>query len=171
MSTRDPKTFIWNNICALLGYSADARPSIDAVMQKTKVKVGRGSVQRLREGTSTTYLDTVTEFARALKVEVWQLLVPDLHPGDRPELDRLPLSDVVRARLLAADPGVLAQANGVLLALTKPLPEELERRDAVTIARAGAAVAYREELLGEAAPPSDPAPTATPAKRRRGPSR
>lgn len=67
----DPKTYLWNNICALIG---EASPSIDRVTEKTRV--GRGTIQRIRGKSEEVRTDSLVAIASALGVEVWELLVP-----------------------------------------------------------------------------------------------
>lgn len=81
MPAADPNTYLWRNICALMGAE---NPSIDVVT--ARVKVGRGTVQRIKEGNTGTRLDIVHAIAVALGVEVWQLLVPDLQRNSLPTL-------------------------------------------------------------------------------------
>lgn len=77
----DPTTYLWENICALMGAE---NPSIDAVT--ARVKVGRGTVQRIKEGATATRLDILHTIAEALGVEVWQLLVPGASRANLPTL-------------------------------------------------------------------------------------
>lgn len=67
----DPKTYLWNNICALMG---EASPSIDRVQARTKV--GRGTIQRIKGKTEEVRTDSLVAIASALGVEVWELLTP-----------------------------------------------------------------------------------------------
>ena len=79
---REPKTFLWANICALMGYGPDvAPPGIDAV--KSRVGVGRGTVQRIREQSASTRLDGITTIAENLGVPVWRLLQDGSGPSAR----------------------------------------------------------------------------------------
>src|SRR5450830_549402 len=73
MSADDPKTFLWSNICILM---QDENPPIDAVQRKTKV--GRGTIQRIKEGATSIGIDKLHEIADAFNLPVWQLLVPGL---------------------------------------------------------------------------------------------
>ena len=58
MASQDPKTFLWSNIALLMG---TASPTVDAVQRKTQV--GRGTVQRIKEGSTSTGTDTLLEYA------------------------------------------------------------------------------------------------------------
>ena len=69
MEPKDPKTYLWANICTLLG---DSAPSIDKVAKA--LGVGRGTVQRIKEAQTSVGLDVLREIAAALKTEVWLLL-------------------------------------------------------------------------------------------------
>jgi transcriptional regulator with XRE-family HTH domain len=72
----DPQTYLWRNICALMGYASGERePSIDVVT--ARVGVGRGTVQRIKEGSAATRLDSLATIADKLGVPVWRLLQQD----------------------------------------------------------------------------------------------
>lgn len=49
VSAADPRDYLWRNICALMG---EESPSLDRVVER--VKVGRGTVQRIRDGEAQT---------------------------------------------------------------------------------------------------------------------
>lgn len=66
----DPKTVLWGNICRLAEIGED--PTIDAV--HAKVGVGRGTVQRIKEGQAATRLSSLTSIAEKLGVPTWRLL-------------------------------------------------------------------------------------------------
>ncbi len=51
-------------------------PTVDAVQRKTQV--GRGTVQRIKEGSTSTGTDTLLAIADAFGVEPWELLQPQL---------------------------------------------------------------------------------------------
>ena len=73
MASQDPKTFLWSNIALLMGTGS---PTVDAVQRKTQV--GRGTVQRIKEGSTSTGTDTLLAIADAFGVEPWELLHPQL---------------------------------------------------------------------------------------------
>ena len=73
MASQDPKTFLWSNIALLMGTGS---PTVDAVQRKTQV--GRGTVQRIKEGSTSTGTDTLLAIADAFGVEPWELLQPQL---------------------------------------------------------------------------------------------
>lgn len=77
----DPRTFLWANICALM---RNKEPSLDAVVEATGV--GRGTVQRIRDGEAATRLTSLNAIAEAFDIEVWQLLVPGLDPDHLPRV-------------------------------------------------------------------------------------
>lgn len=77
----DPKSYLWDNLCALMRVD---NPSVDAVQRKTKV--GRGTIQRIKEGQTSVGLDNLDRIASAFQVSVWQLLVPELDPNSLPAL-------------------------------------------------------------------------------------
>ena len=76
MTAPDPKTFLWDNLCTLMNVSA---PSIDAVTRQTKI--GRGTVQRIKEGNTSVGINVLRTIAERFKVEPWQLLAPSLCAG------------------------------------------------------------------------------------------
>jgi transcriptional regulator with XRE-family HTH domain len=51
-----------------------------------KTKLGTGTISRLRNGTVNANLETLEVIARAFDVQPWQLLVPDMEPGNAPVL-------------------------------------------------------------------------------------
>ena len=73
MASQDPKTFLFSNIALLMGTGS---PTVDAVQRKTQV--GRGTVQRIKEGSTSTGTDTLLAIADAFGVEPWELLHPQL---------------------------------------------------------------------------------------------
>lgn len=72
----DPRAYLWTNVCALMGQAA---PSINTVQARTKI--GRGTVQRIRDRDTGTRLDSLIAIADAFGVEVWQLVHPTLGRG------------------------------------------------------------------------------------------
>jgi hypothetical protein len=79
---REPRTFLWGNICALMGYGPDVEePSIDAVQER--VGVGRGTVQRIRDENIGTRLNSIATIAESLGVPVWRLLQDGGGPSAR----------------------------------------------------------------------------------------
>lgn len=99
---------LWDNICALLRMTD---PSIDKV--QVKLKIGRGTVQRIRDGDTNVRVDTLQVIAKACGVEAWQLLIPGIKPDNVPKLateqdskaPAVPLSDeVLRALRSSKDP-------------------------------------------------------------------
>lgn len=81
----DPKTYLWERICRLVRERKPGNwpPSVDEV--QSVVGVGRGTVQRIREGEAATRLSSLTTIAQHLGMPVWQLLLPE-------SLELLPLS-------------------------------------------------------------------------------
>lgn len=78
MEPIDPKSYLWGNICALIG---GPEPTIDAAMKR--LKVGRGTVQRIRDAQTSVGLDVLRTISGEFGIEVWQLLQPP-HAKDRP---------------------------------------------------------------------------------------
>ena len=75
MLVTDPKTYLWRNICLLMKCES---PTVDAVQLKTKV--GRGTVQRIKEGQTSIGTDKLLAIAEAFDIELSDLLQPDLKP-------------------------------------------------------------------------------------------
>ena len=73
MASQDPKTFLSGNIALLMGTGS---PTGDAVQRKTQV--GRGTVQRIKEGSTSTGTDTLLAIADAFGVEPGELRHPQL---------------------------------------------------------------------------------------------
>lgn len=65
---------LWANITRRL--QLDGRPRIGINEVHRQTKVGRGTIQRIKEGGNVT-LDSLQAVADALRVEPWQLLVKD----------------------------------------------------------------------------------------------
>ena len=75
MLVTDPKTYLWHNICLLMKCDS---PTVDAVQLKTKI--GRGTVQRIKEGQTSIGTDKLLAIAEAFDIELSKLLQPDLKP-------------------------------------------------------------------------------------------
>lgn len=72
----EPRTYLWQRICKLVRPgAATGEPSIDEVQRA--VKVGRGTVQRIKEGEAATRLSSLTTIAQNLGLPVWQLMMPE----------------------------------------------------------------------------------------------
>lgn len=85
MATGDPRAYLWQNVCKLMSHAGlGDDPSIDAVQNKTRV--GRGTIQRIRDGEAASRLSSLVTIAHAFKIEVWQLLTPALDPEHPPAL-------------------------------------------------------------------------------------
>lgn len=106
--TTDPKTYLWENICALM--RADD-PSLDRAAKACKV--GRGAVQRIKERDAATRLSSLQSIAGAFGIEVWQLLTPGLDPDSLPHLTTDP--DSLAARLARVEMATRAPADFHLL--------------------------------------------------------
>lgn len=133
MASQDPKTFLWSNIALLMGTGS---PTVDAVQRKTQV--GRGTVQRIKEGSTSTGTDTLLAIADAFGVEPWELLQPQLG------------KQTATLGAYKATSPTLAQALEVLAGSLNQLPDE--RRELVaqhlqTLARAPDSQMARESLL------------------------
>lgn len=79
MPATDPRSYLWTNICQLIGIE---EPSLNDVQKR--VGVGRGTVQRIKDGDTGTRIDSLAVIATKLGVEVWQLLHPTLGKSGAP---------------------------------------------------------------------------------------
>lgn len=105
MTTADPRSYLWDNICALMGVDD---PSLDTVARRTKV--GRGTVQRIKAGDTATRLSSLEKIARAFGIEVWQLLVRELDPKALPRLAGAPApAESLEARISAIERAIAEQ--------------------------------------------------------------
>ncbi len=81
MHTSDPNTYLWDNICRLLG-----DPNLSIGKAERALGLSHTTTQRIREGETATRLSTLVQIATKLRIEVWQLLVPNIDPGHLPRL-------------------------------------------------------------------------------------
>lgn len=81
MTDDNPIPHLWGNICELMGSDS---PSLDDVASKTGV--GRGTVQRIKNGETNIQTKNLAAIARAFGLSLWQLMVKDLKRGDLPSL-------------------------------------------------------------------------------------
>ncbi|HTH09914.1 MAG TPA: hypothetical protein VMA55_10130 [Acidovorax sp.] len=76
MQPKDPKTYLWGRILRLLGLPSGS--GVDAVFAKLKAaELSRGTIQRIKEGETSTGTDNLVKIAKHFDMEVWQLLTPD----------------------------------------------------------------------------------------------
>lgn len=93
-------------------------PSIRSVTKKTGV--GQGTIQRIKEGSTSVGLDVITSIASSFGLEPWQLLVSGLDSQKLPRLGEtkvvsaLPLSSEVIAALSNADETLKQKADAFL---------------------------------------------------------
>lgn len=85
MTAQDPKTYLWATLCRLAGEPVETA-GIDQIHRKVKKAVGRGTIQRIKEGETSVGIDALMKLASAFGLEVWQLLVPGI------EISHLPLA-------------------------------------------------------------------------------
>ena len=99
-------------------------PTVDAVQLKTKV--GRGTVQRIKEGQTSVGTDKLLAIAEAFGVEVWQLLRPDLKSQNSlaPAL-ATPGTQSSPAAALERLGQVIAESDKLTRAQIKPILEQL----------------------------------------------
>lgn len=75
MHPKDPKTYLWGRILALLGLPDGA--GVDAAFAKLQGSgLSRGTIQRIKEGATSTGTDNLVKLAKHFDMEVWQLLTP-----------------------------------------------------------------------------------------------
>lgn len=68
----DPKTYLWENIIKAAGFPANSEPSINDVM--SRCKVGRGTIQRIRQKEQSVMLNVLVDIADNIGVPIWELL-------------------------------------------------------------------------------------------------
>ena len=122
-------------------------PTVDAVQRKTQV--GRGTVQRIKEGSTSTGTDTLLAIADAFGVEPWELLQPQLG------------KQTANLGANKATSPTLAQALEVVAASLNQLPDErreLAAQRLQTLARAPDSARAMESLLAAMRPTPSPPP-------------
>jgi hypothetical protein len=60
--------------------------AIEDATARLGTKVGKSTVDRISKGTTPAELDNLEALARVFKLQVWQLLVPNLVPGAPPHM-------------------------------------------------------------------------------------
>ncbi len=95
MQPTDPKTYLWATLCRLTGLDD---PGVDAMHRAVKKVVGRGTVQRIREGETSVGVDSLHALAGVFGMQVWQLLVPGVQANQPPTIAEWPLPRVDRSR-------------------------------------------------------------------------
>lgn len=89
VAVTDPKTYLWQNICVLMKGAA----TIDAVTEKTGV--GRGTIQRIKEGRTSVGTDVLVSIADAFEIDIPQLLTPTVRLAkDAPSKAPTPLQPI-----------------------------------------------------------------------------
>lgn len=114
-------------------------PTVDAVQRRTKV--GRGTVQRIKEGETSIGTDKLLAIADAFNVEPWTLLHPTLDETVR------------NLETPASPPPTLAQALDVVMDALAKSPTKAELKQLLPMLVDTNAAAYRArlgELLGQA---------------------
>ncbi len=123
-------------------------PTVDAVQRKTQV--GRGTVQRIKEGSTSTGTDTLLAIADAFGVEPWELLRPQLgkqtanlgaNKATPPTLAQA--LEVVAGALYAADDLTIDQVRPLLSRLVDEpsrAAEIVPRLSALLSSNSGAAI-------------------------------
>lgn len=79
----DTAKVLGKNLEALMS----AHPELDSNPKLgKKTDLGTGTISRLRNGLVNANLETLGKLASAFQVEPWQLLVPNIDPGNLPVL-------------------------------------------------------------------------------------
>lgn len=89
MATLDPTTYLWDNLCRLLG-----DPNMSIGRAERALGLSHTTTQRIREGETAIRLSTLVQIATKLNIEVWQLLVPNIDPSNIPRLAPISASEV-----------------------------------------------------------------------------
>jgi len=120
MLVTNPKTYLWHNICLLMKCES---PTVDAVQLKTKV--GRGTVQRIKEGQTSIGTDKLLAIAEAFDLELWKLLQPDLTPQTQSTALAPPSTPPNLANTLIQLGKVIAESDELTRAQIKPILDQL----------------------------------------------
>ena len=120
MLVADPKTYLWQNICLLMKSES---PTVDAVQLKTKV--GRGTVQRIKEGQTSIGTDKLLAIAEAFDIKLSELLQPDLKPQIQSTASTLPYPAPSLADTLTQLGQVIAASDKLTRAQIKPILDQL----------------------------------------------
>lgn len=134
----DPRAYLRTNVCALMGQAA---PSINTVQARTKI--GRGTVQRIRDRDTGTRLDSLIAIAAAL-LAIAAPAAAQLHKcttqdgrtiySDRP-CSASAASAPITARPIAAPTQRDAAAAAARRASAAEAAREIDRRQAVAAAQ------------------------------------
>lgn len=80
------------NVTALIQHQRDSGgplstfQAIEAATARIGHKVGRSTIDRISKGATPAQIDNLEALAKVFDVELWQLLVPGLEPGNAPVL-------------------------------------------------------------------------------------
>lgn len=80
MRATDPNDYLWQNISRLMGVEDAGVDAVFARCKRAGVEIGRGTVQRLKEGETSSRLNSLVALSETFGIEVWQLLAPELEP-------------------------------------------------------------------------------------------
>lgn len=108
------------NLSSLMNSSSElaSAPAVERATAQKGLKVGRSTVQRVKDGDTTVNLDYIEVFAKVFHKEPWQLLHPAI--GEMASsTDAVPTLaqalEVVGRALLAADPAMRSSAVDLLV--------------------------------------------------------
>lgn len=135
------------NLSSLMNSSSElaSAPAVERATAQKGLKVGRSTVQRVKDGDTTVNLDYIEVFAKVFHKEPWQLLHPAI--GEM-------------ASSTDATP-TLAQALEVVAGALNQLPDdrrELVAQHLQTLARAPDSARAMESLLAAMRPTPSPPP-------------
>lgn len=84
MGKKDAKTVLWENVSSLMTHEF-GRENMTRFANKCGFAVS--TVQRIKEMKTSVGIDVVEQIADAFKIDVWQVMVPNLNPALLPTLD------------------------------------------------------------------------------------
>ncbi|WP_342617193.1 helix-turn-helix transcriptional regulator [Rhodoferax sp. GW822-FHT02A01] len=83
MKKKDVKKVLWENIERLMRHHYGKK---NITKLASESEVGNGTIQRIEEQNTSVGVDNLEKIADALKVEIWQLLVPGIDPANLPSI-------------------------------------------------------------------------------------
>lgn len=122
MDPLDPKSYIWANISALAG---ETEAKIDDVFRRVTDRypdIGRGTIQRIKEGKTNPRIDTLAVIADAFGVSVSALLDPRLPEKIRAE-PQVPPRSVERTAITHMPTQGVTQISASISALSEALSD------------------------------------------------
>lgn len=88
ITAMSPRDILAANLTALMASSSSLNTlvAVEKATEAIGMKVGKSTVDRLRNGTTPVNLDYIDALAQAFGLDAWQLLVPGIDPRNPPTL-------------------------------------------------------------------------------------